>query len=138
MPLDSDSIDFLQPLIVSISIATPFIVIVAFLFEFSTEILDYYVQQEGLLVSSYSTSISTPPLPSPSPSPSPSLAGVDCRLLTIPNGEVRYSPSGSPVFQTIAIHTCNEGALFGSGASEFNRTCQADGEWSLSEPVCNR
>lgn len=40
-------------------------------------------------------------------------------------------------FLSVATYTCNAGYELDSGTADFNRTCQADGEWSLGAPNCN-
>jgi hypothetical protein len=60
---------------------------------------------------------------------------VDCAALPFPaNGEIEFSPS--TIFQSLAIHTCNEGHFLEEGGSEFNRTCLSNGTWSLEPPNC--
>ena len=58
-------------------------------------------------------------------------AVVDCEPLSAPtNGDVK-----DPVttYQSVATYQCNTGYdLIG----ESSRTCQADGNWSEQEPIC--
>ena len=58
---------------------------------------------------------------------------VDCDTLSDPaNGQVR--PTGTTFGET-AIYSCNTGYNL---VGDNNRTCQATGEWSGSEPTCER
>ena len=59
---------------------------------------------------------------------------VDCGALTDPaNGQVSH-PDGTTLGQT-ATYSCNTGFnLVGNST----RTCQATGDWSGSEPTCQR
>ena len=57
---------------------------------------------------------------------------VDCGTLTDPvNGSVTHS--AGTTFKQTATYSCNTGyGLLG----DSNRTCQAIGNWSGSEPIC--
>lgn len=50
-----------------------------------------------------------------------------------PNADVQH-PNG-PEYQSTAVYTCDNGYERSSGNLE--RTCEADGTWSGSEPVCS-
>ena len=56
---------------------------------------------------------------------------VDCGALTsLSYGEVSVNET---TFRASAVYTCNSGFLLQGNRS---RTCQADGNWSSSEPQC--
>ena len=58
---------------------------------------------------------------------------VDCGPLSNPtNGGVTTTGT---IYQSTAIYNCNNGYIRSGGQT---RTCQANGEWSGSEPACNR
>ena len=40
------------------------------------------------------------------------------------------------VFESQATYTCNDGFIISSGNG--TRTCEANGEWSGSEPTCGK
>ena len=62
------------------------------------------------------------------------LTVVDCGALTDPaNGQVSHT-AGTTVGQT-AAYSCNTGYDL---VGDSNRTCQATGMWSGSEPTCQR
>ena len=62
----------------------------------------------------------------------PLILTVDCGNLTDPtNGRVDYT-AGTTVGQ-IATYSCNTGYNL---VGDRNRTCQATGDWSGSEPTC--
>ena len=59
---------------------------------------------------------------------------VDCGTLTNPaNGQVNHT-AGTTFGQT-ATYSCNTGYNL---VGDNTRTCQATGEWSGSEPTCER
>ena len=63
------------------------------------------------------------------------LAGVVCpNLENPPNG--RVSLPAEPVFGDQATYTCNGGLVPDSGNT--TRTCEANGQWSGSEPTCGK
>ncbi len=58
---------------------------------------------------------------------------VDCGPLIVPNGQV--STSSGTTFMNTATYTCDNGYNL-IGVSD--RTCQANGAWSLTAPTCDR
>ncbi|XP_064386497.1 sushi, von Willebrand factor type A, EGF and pentraxin domain-containing protein 1-like [Halichondria panicea] len=62
----------------------------------------------------------------------PTCAPVDCGPLTVPNGQV--STSSGTTFMNTATYTCDHGYNL-IGVSD--RTCQANGAWSLTAPTCD-
>ena len=63
------------------------------------------------------------------------LAVVPCpNLENPPNGTV--SLPVEPVFEDQATYTCNDGLVPVSG--DTTRTCEANGQWSGSEPMCGK
>ena len=62
------------------------------------------------------------------------LTAVDCGTLTDPaNGQVNHT--AGTTFEQTATYSCDTGYnLMGNNT----RTCEATGEWSWSEPTCER
>ena len=59
---------------------------------------------------------------------------VDCGALTNPDNGRVDTPQGT-TFNQVATYSCNSGyGLVGN----MTRTCQADGMWSGSEPICGK
>ena len=59
---------------------------------------------------------------------------MDCGSLPdIPNGQVRFIPDTK--FGSSAVYSCDSGHIL---VGNSKRTCQANGEWSGEEPVCER
>ncbi len=54
-------------------------------------------------------------------------------MITVPNGQV--STSSGTTFMNTATYTCDDGYNL-NGA--LDRTCQANGNWSLTAPTCDR
>ena len=62
----------------------------------------------------------------------PLLTAVDCGTLTNPvNGQVTHT--GRTRFGQTATYSCDTGYIL---VGDNNRTCQAAGNWSGSEPIC--
>ena len=59
---------------------------------------------------------------------------VDCGSLDAPSNGAVDTSSGT-TFMMTATYTCNTGYTRSGGQT---RICQANGDWSGSEPVCNR
>ncbi len=60
------------------------------------------------------------------------LTAVNCGNLTVPMNGIVDTSSGT-TYQETATYTCNDGyQLVGA----LTRTCQDNGEWSLSAPTC--
>ena len=60
------------------------------------------------------------------------LTAVDCGTLTNPvNGQVTHT--GRTTYRQTATYSCDTGYNL---VGDNNRTCQATGMWSGSEPVC--
>ena len=58
-----------------------------------------------------------------------------CGPLSIINGMLRYQTQSQTLSNAIIFYTCNNGyALSGNNM----RSCQTDGEWTGSDPSCNR
>ncbi|XP_064386420.1 receptor-type tyrosine-protein phosphatase kappa-like [Halichondria panicea] len=62
----------------------------------------------------------------------PTCAPVDCGPLTVPNGQVNTT-SGT-TFMNTATYTCDDGYNLNRVS---DRTCQANGTWSLTAPTCD-
>ena len=61
---------------------------------------------------------------------------ADCGTLSVANGEVTFEAAagrGETEFESVATYTCNTGYNLVGNAM---RTCQADGTWSGSDPLC--
>ncbi len=58
-------------------------------------------------------------------------------LPTLTNGMISYSPNNVMIRRdgAIATHSCDTGYTLSGGQT---RTCQENGDWSGSEPACNR
>lgn len=64
----------------------------------------------------------------------PTCIRVDCGSLPdIPNGQVKFIPDTK--FGSRAVYSCDSGHIL---VGNSKRTCQANGEWSGQEPVCER
>ena len=62
----------------------------------------------------------------------PLFTAVDCGTLTNPvNGQVSHT--GRTTFGQTATYSCDTGYIL---VGDSNRTCQATGVWSGSEPIC--
>ena len=60
------------------------------------------------------------------------LTVVDCGTLTDPtNGQVSHT--AGTTFEQTATYSCDTGYIL---VGDNNRTCQATGVWSGSEPIC--
>ena len=63
---------------------------------------------------------------------------ADCLPLSMPsNGGIVYSsslnPNGNYPANTVATYSCTRGQLFDG---DVMRTCQLDGMWTGTEPIC--
>ena len=60
---------------------------------------------------------------------------VDCGSLeALPNGSITLD-NGRTTFNSCAVYKCNEGFHLNGSA---NRMCKSNGQWSGSEPICER
>ena len=59
---------------------------------------------------------------------------VDCGALTNPDNGRVDTPQGTTLNQ-VATYSCNSGYEL---VGDTTRTCQADGIWSGSEPICGK
>ncbi len=60
-----------------------------------------------------------------------------CPDISCPNGMIVYNPSTTPRLEgTTATHTCNTGYRPDPGETLIVRTCQSNGEWTITDRVC--
>ena len=63
---------------------------------------------------------------------------VTCPDISYPNGMIVYNPPTTPrQVGTTATHTCNTGYRPRTGESIFIRICQSNGEWNISDRICD-
>ena len=60
------------------------------------------------------------------------VTAVDCSELRDPAGG-SVTLTASTTFESTAAYTCNDGFIL---IGNLRRTCQANGQWSGSEPAC--
>ncbi len=60
-----------------------------------------------------------------------------CPDIDYPNGMIVYNPPDPPrLVGTTATHTCNTEYRPRSIETIFVRTCQSNGEWSITDRIC--